>query len=448
MSKRTIAIVGIAAGALAVLLLYALIVSGILDERRQQAALADQAAPLDTALAEQGEGALVLLTRQAELATLQAELLEAQFAFPSEVDSTEVLAHIVTASALYNVNLRQIQARNPVTAALEASTYRIFAYDVEVEGALENISAFLTGLESGPIGTLLLDQVRLEEIPSPTPPPTPAPAAAPAGDHVLYRATLVIEVFVRLAEPGTTPLPSVHTPVSPEEQISQLKELLGQARQEEDWERAISILLALRQIAPPDPMLDALLVEAYVRDGQRRLAAGQYDQAGADFRAALALQPESAEALAGMAAVVALTPTPTPTPTATPTDTPTPTPTITPTVTPTPLPYYVSQISFGPNNRYPDLECDWFGFVGKVTDYGGYPIEGVRVHVWAYLWEGVWTKTLASGDYEQYLFPGPRLEIWYIQLFDGETAVSEAVRVDSEPDCNKTVITVNWQRRY
>ncbi|MBU0702757.1 MAG: hypothetical protein KKC18_02695 [Chloroflexi bacterium] len=186
MSKRTIGLISVAAGVLLIALLYGLIVRGVLAQREQQALIEDQIAPLEAALAGQEGGVQVLPTRQTELATLQAELVAAQFAFPIEVDTTEVLAHIVTTAATHRVNLLQLQARDPLTATIGTGTYRIFAYDVETEGTLDTISAFLATLESGPIGTLTLDQMSLEAQPTP-------PAA--------YRASLVIRVYVRLAEP-------------------------------------------------------------------------------------------------------------------------------------------------------------------------------------------------------------------------------------------------------
>jgi tetratricopeptide (TPR) repeat protein len=463
MSKRTIGIISLVGGVLLVGLLYILILRGVLRERDRQSILGAQIEPLEMALANQQEEAQELPTRQAELvaieaeqATVQAELMTARLAFPSEVDSTEVLAHVVAAAAINNANLRQLQARDPITATIDELAYLIFAYDVRAEGELDDLSAFLTDLESGPVGTLSLDQIRIEVLPT----PGATSIAPPAEGPVIYQASLVVQVQVRMADPGTSPLPPVGTPVSPEERARQLETLLEQARQAEDWERAISLLLVLRQIRPSDPVLEAQLVEAYVREGQRRLAAGQYDQAGADFGAALDLQPYNYEAQEGLAVLQALTPTPvpiptitltgtpTPSPTCTPTETPTPSPTVTPTITPTPMPYYVLHLSLGSNTRYPDLGCAWFGFAGKVTDAVGYPLGGIRVHVWSPGWDGFWTTTLPSGEYEQYLDDHPRQEQWLVQLYEGNVAVSAVITVQSRADCDSSVIHMDWRRGY
>ncbi|MFQ6100202.1 MAG: hypothetical protein ACE5OS_03055 [Anaerolineae bacterium] len=182
MSKHTLGIIAASAVALLAIALYVLIVRGILFEREQQAALEMQIEPIEMGLAGQQGGDQVLPTRQAELATLQAELEEAQFAFPSEVDSTRVLNYVITAAADHSINLRRVQARDPITATLGiSSTYRIFAYNVEVEGELEPISNFIAALELGPIDAMNLDQIYLEALPTPA----------------VYRASLVIQVYVR-----------------------------------------------------------------------------------------------------------------------------------------------------------------------------------------------------------------------------------------------------------
>lgn len=183
MNKRVIAIISAVAGAVLILALYGLIVRGILREREQQAALEMQIEPFEMALADQQGGAQVLPTRQAELATLQAELAEIQIAFPSELDSTDVLDHILTSAANQGVTLSQVlQIGDTLTDTVGADTYYVFTYDVQVEGRLDAIAAFLAALESGSIETLILDQISLEV--------QPTPAAE-------YQTSLVVKVYVR-----------------------------------------------------------------------------------------------------------------------------------------------------------------------------------------------------------------------------------------------------------
>lgn len=181
MSKRLIRIVGGVAAVLVVGLLYALIVRGVMAEREQHSVLEEQIAPLETALAAQHEGQQVLVTRRAELATAEAELREARLSFPGEVDNIEVVDYVVATAADHGVKLGPVEARDAVTATVDTGTYRVFAYDVEIEGTVAAISSFLTALESGSIATLKLDQIRLDVQPTPT-----------AG----YQASLVVQIYV------------------------------------------------------------------------------------------------------------------------------------------------------------------------------------------------------------------------------------------------------------
>jgi hypothetical protein len=194
-SKRTITIVGVTVGAVVILALYALIVRGILSEREQQDLIEMQIEPLESALTAQQQGSKVLSDRQVELATLQAELEEAQFAFPSAVDSTQVWRFVYTAAEANQTTAPPtVRAHSPTTTTLGGGTYSIFAYDVEVEGDLAAIANFIEELELGPVETLALDQILLEAQPPLKETSAETPAETPAS---AYRATLVIQVYVR-----------------------------------------------------------------------------------------------------------------------------------------------------------------------------------------------------------------------------------------------------------
>ncbi len=377
MKKRTRTIVAVV-GVLVILIAYGVIVGAIIAERNEQSDLEDSIAPLETAVAAERAGADTLPTRQTELAKLEAELHEAQLAFPSEVDSTEVLAHVVATAAVNRVNLREVQAQEPITTVVGTSVYRILPYDVEVDGELEAIAAFLVDLEGGPISTLTIDEISVlaQPTPTPTPGPTGAGQSLPGTDPfleqapVIYRVSLELRVFVRLAEPGTPGSGPAATQVSPQERIQELQDLLEEARLEEDWDRAISILIVLRQIDPADETINDQLLEAYLLEGARRLAAGQYEQAAADYRAALAIDPDNEEAIAALRSMNALTPSPTPRPTRTPTPTPSE-----PWATRSAVPFTcVYQLQSPP---YPN----WTGVAGRVQTLAGEPLPGFYIVV-------------------------------------------------------------------
>ena len=453
MSRRTIMIIGAVIGSLVVLVIFAVIIGEIQRQTELQSGYADQLGPVRSALTAQAGGAQVVQTRQAELVTVEADYNAAQLSFPSEVDSTEVLAHVIATAALNRVTLRSIQARVPVSSTVGSSTYLIYAYDVTAEGELANVSDFLAQVEKGPVDTLNLDQIAIQALPTPvatlTPLPTlrAIPSPTPTIDPPVYRTSLAIIVRVRLAGAGTTPV-APRTPISQQARIDQIKKLLDQARQQGDWAYSISLLLALQQLGSTDPSVDPMLVEAYLNDGQRRFEAGQYDQAGADWRAALEIDPANQVADTKLQLLAMLTPAPTPTVTPTPSLTPTPTPSSTPTIGPTPWPYYVLNLAASGNSRYPQLGCNWFGFFGHITAANNYPVVGLTVKVSAPGFAGVKTTTNASGDYEIYLDNKPREERWIVELLQNDQGVASPVEVDSQANCGSNQIEMDWRRGF
>ena len=184
MNRRTLAIVGAAAGAALILLAYVLIVRSIAAERQARVGLQAQIEPFETALDAQQQGADVLPTREAELKILQTELAAIQFAFPSEVDSTEVLNYVIASAGESGVSLQQLEAQEPITETIGEDVYRLYAYDVEVEGTLEATSAFLAALERKAIKTMGVDRIYMEAQPTPG----------------TYRTELVVLVYVRPGE--------------------------------------------------------------------------------------------------------------------------------------------------------------------------------------------------------------------------------------------------------
>ena len=443
MNKRTLTIIGLVIGSLLILLAYGYLLNQIKLEQETQKNLKAQLQPLQTSLAEEGEGSDQLATRQAELALLEEELAQAERALPSEIDSTEVLAEVVTTAAIHRVNLSQITARAPSTASLSGLDYRVLIYDITAKGALPALASFLEALESGPIGSMTLNQVQIrgEATPTPNPDLNIATAAAP------YRAQLSLKIYTRILPPGVN-LPTATPFISTAERANQIENLLAQAQLEKDWERAISLLVVLRQLQPARTELDSQLASAYVGAGRQQFAAGQYPQANQNFRAALTLRPENVDAQTGLAQLSMLTPSPTTAPTETPEPTTTGTPTLTPTPSKTPLPYFTTKINRSTNTRYPELGCDWFGFYGKISDSNGYPVAGLNVHIWAEEWSGITTTSSSSGEYELYLDNHPKSETWWVQLFSNGTPVSAGVKVDTQDDCGSAQIELNWKRGY
>jgi hypothetical protein len=354
----------------------------------------------------------------------------------------------------------------------------IYAYDVVAEGTLADVSAFLNGVEAGEIETLALDRIEVKALPTPTGTPTPAPKTptptprprwsatatpSPAPSPLpgptatampwLYSASTVVRVHVRLADGRVAP-----TRVSPQARLEQLKPLLEQARQAGDWERAISLLLAMRQIGAVDPALNDMLVEAYIKEGQRRLAAAQYEQAAANFYEALALRPDSYEAQAGLHLLQSSIPTPTPTDTPIPTLTPIPTFGPSPTPSPTRSQFrFTAQISKGLS----PYGCNWSGLVGVVYDLERKPLAGYLVHVSG---DAGIDQTVAAGSSQFKSAPGygdsawdvpinaagSVAGIWRVQLYQPGTnkAVSDSYEIRLDGTCGGSFVFIEFTQNH
>lgn len=487
MNKQTLTGILIALVVILSLVLYALLGRSLLGQRALQANLDEQIAIARAALEKDAQGAQVMETRRAELATAQAELALVQFSFPTEVDSTAVLAHIYETAVRHRVNWRSVQARPPATTTPSPDVYVIYAYDAIVEGPLENIVAFLTDLESSSIRTLTLDQIKLQALPtlaatltptprSPTPtatatPPPPqrstrtpfptvvitptTPAPMPT-DPPLYSVSVAVVVYIRPAISTLTPSGALADSSQP--RPDQIRALLDQARQQGNWEYAISLLLTLRQLEPSDPSLDDMLVEAYIREGQRRLAAGQYEQAAADFRAALTLRPNASEALSGLELLDALTPTPTLVPTLPPTPTLTPTPGPSPTPTPTRSAYrFTATIS----KQVSPYGCNWSGLAGVVYDLEGKPLVGYIIHVKG---DAEIDRKILSGSSQFKSIPaygesswdipinasGLTAGVWYVRLYQpgAAQAISEEYEVRLEAMCGANFAFIRFEQNH
>lgn len=439
-NKHTLIAIVLGAMGVAVLLVYLLLFRNLQQAQEQRLDLEVQLTHIQAAADGKEPLQPQILTRQAELAAQQAALEAAQLQLPSAINITDVLAEIVTAAAIHRVSLRQIQALEPRDASVEGFSYRVQSYRAVAVGQLEALNAFLETLESGPVISLSLPETQIRLLPTPTPQPTQTAPQNPA----VYEATFILEIYTRLLPDGVSDESTPQPLMEPEARVEQLKQLLTQAEVEGNWENAISLILALRPLQPEAVKDNERLALFYVRAGNQQLDAGRYEAADQSFHAALTLQPNHPEALLGLTRLTLVTPTPTALPTGTPKPSPTPNPT--PTATPRAFPYYVTQIFFSANTRYPGSGCDWFGVYGRVLDASNYPVAGLAVKIWAADWDGYTVTTQASGEYEFYLDNHPKKNVWYVQLFSGATAISERARVDSREDCSAALIQLDWKR--
>ncbi len=210
--------------------IFALIYAGLfvayLQERRTQSTLQEEVDMLGLAVAQKATEARKAELEQA-LATAQAEQMELRYIFPTALDSTEIVAHVVDAAAQTQVHLYSVQARAPITLTTETGEYEILSYELKAEGTLADLKVFFQLLEQGPIGTITLEHMEAGLAPTPTPTPmfpTPSPTAVRRGSPTptpqptptptpetepgqeRYRITLNLQIYTRRA-PTPTPTP-------------------------------------------------------------------------------------------------------------------------------------------------------------------------------------------------------------------------------------------------
>ncbi len=210
-------------------ILYAAIFVSYLRERRVRADLQDQVDVLSTAVAKEATGERQAQLMQA-LATAQAEQAALRYIFPTALDATEIVAHVLDAAMRSNVQILSIQAQAPISITSETGVYEVLNYAVVAEGTLPDLKTFFKNLEGEKIGTLTIEELTAGLAPTPTPrplpsvtptptpgvrrgtpTPTPAPTATPTPTPEpgleRYRITLRLQIYTRLPEPTPTPQP-------------------------------------------------------------------------------------------------------------------------------------------------------------------------------------------------------------------------------------------------
>jgi len=138
------------------------------------ASLLRQGPDKDDLLAELGSGMAVLAAaddvRQdlevlpGRLAQARRELQAAQAAFPSELNSNNVMQTVLELASESQVGVRSVEALPPVAeSAEEPRTEITLTYNVEVEGKFGQLMAFLEALEEGEISTTRISTFSLQE---------------------------------------------------------------------------------------------------------------------------------------------------------------------------------------------------------------------------------------------------------------------------------------------
>jgi hypothetical protein len=98
------------------------------------------------------------------LVEARQELWVAQEAFPSELNSNNIVQMVLELAGESGVSVRSVETIPPVAESGEESgTETALTYDVEVEGDFGQLTAFLEALEEGETSTIRVSTFSLEE---------------------------------------------------------------------------------------------------------------------------------------------------------------------------------------------------------------------------------------------------------------------------------------------
>jgi hypothetical protein len=130
------------------------------------------------------------------LTEAKQELAAAETAFPTKLDSKDILEMILGDVGESKVRLLRIDIREPITEVDEGSAYNVLGLDLDVEGNFGQLVAFLAALENSATSTTRIGSFTLEDkggqntlnlelltyAQSPAAEPTPADGEGSAGE--------------------------------------------------------------------------------------------------------------------------------------------------------------------------------------------------------------------------------------------------------------------------
>jgi hypothetical protein len=101
---------------------------------------------------------------EARLEAAGQELAAAETAFPSELDSRNILETILSYVGESQVRLIRIDIQPPTTGGDEAGAYSVLSSNLEVEGDFGQLVAFVEALEEGASGATKIGTFALQDV--------------------------------------------------------------------------------------------------------------------------------------------------------------------------------------------------------------------------------------------------------------------------------------------
>lgn len=142
---------------------YVALGTSIVREKWDQDALSAQIDLGEGVLQSVADARQDLEESQTRLTEAEQELAAAETAFPTKLDSKDILETILRHVGESQVHLLRIDIREPITEVDGASAYNVLGLDLDVEGNFGQLVAFLAALENSATSTTRIGSFTLED---------------------------------------------------------------------------------------------------------------------------------------------------------------------------------------------------------------------------------------------------------------------------------------------
>jgi LysM repeat protein len=231
-----------------------------------------------------------------KLASVEAALGEAASLFFAEAEAADVLNRLYEYASQSGVGITDMQAAEQEEEEEEAKLpYDVRKFQLRVAGPVRSLLHFMSLIKEAANRSLILDNIKIAEEEG---------QSFLTMDAVLYTSVYATAVETTELLPAATAV-ALPTGTVEGELEAQLHELWAA----EDWPAAILVIGQLLATQPGDADLTGKLYGAHVNYGYRLAAEGELAAARDQFTRALVLNPNGAEAAAGLQEVSGPAPT-------------------------------------------------------------------------------------------------------------------------------------------
>lgn len=200
----------------------------------------------------------------------EARLVQAQFSFPAKEDGTAVLADLLRYARESGVQIAGLKVQSPVGEAVGTNSYPVIRLQIQGEGGLPDILAFIRGLEEGKVNALAIDRTSLKE------------------EKKAWSVGMHLSIYTRPLLDGAYP--------KPEEKLKEIRSKVVQAWQEGKWDVVLALAPLVKEGDSYPQEIAEVLYSIHMGYGAQLVREGQQEKAAQQFREALRLIPGDGQA--------------------------------------------------------------------------------------------------------------------------------------------------------